>query len=74
MVNHLPRASLGHGARYRAPHSRGQAMIEYLVVTMLAALVLFVPSPLTGNMALADYLARAVRAFFRGYSFLLSVT
>ena len=54
--------------------SRGQGMIEYLIVTVLVALVLFVPTPLTGNMPLADHLARAVRSFFRGYSFLLSVT
>jgi len=49
-------------------------MIEYLIVTMLVALLLFVPTPLTNNMALADYLAQAVRSFFRGYSFLLSIT
>jgi hypothetical protein len=51
----------------------GQAMIEYLVVTVAVALVLFVPTPLTDNMPLADYLARAVRSFFRNYSFLMSV-
>jgi hypothetical protein len=48
-------------------------MIEYLVVTVAVALVLFVPTPLTDNMPLADYLARAVRSFFRNYSFLMSV-
>lgn len=57
-----------------AMRNRGQGMIEYLVVTALVALVLFVPTPLTDNMPLADHLARAVRSFFRGYSFLLSVT
>lgn len=54
--------------------SRGQGTIEYLIVTVLVALVLFFPTPLTNNMALADYMARAVRSLFRGYSFLLSVT
>lgn len=54
--------------------ARGQAMVEYLVVTAVVVAALFVPSPLTENMALADYLARAVRSFFRAYSFLLSVT
>lgn len=52
---------------------RGQAMIEYLVVTSTVALVLFIPTTLTNDMSLADYLARAVRAFFRSYSFMMSV-
>lgn len=54
--------------------THGQAMVEYLVVTAVLAVVMFVPSALTENMSLADYLARAVRSYFRGYSFLLSVT
>lgn len=54
--------------------THGQGMVEYLVALIMVALVLFTPNPLTDNMALADYLARAVRSFFRGYSFLLSVT
>ncbi|NHZ35287.1 MULTISPECIES: hypothetical protein [Massilia] len=53
---------------------RGQAMIEYLVVTSTVALVLFIPTALTNDMSLADYLARAVRAFFRSYSFMMSVS
>ena len=53
---------------------RGQAMVEYLIVTGVVAVALFVPTALTENMALADYLARAVRSFFRSYSFLLSVS
>lgn len=53
---------------------RGQAMVEYLIVTGVVAVALFVPTALTNNMALADYLARAVRSFFRSYSFLLSVS
>lgn len=53
---------------------QGQGMVEYLLVTILVALLLFIPSPLTDNLALADYLARAVRSYFRAYSFLLSVT
>lgn len=54
--------------------TRGQGLVEYLIVLIFVALLLFTPNPLTENMALADYLARAVRSFFRGYSFLLSVT
>jgi hypothetical protein len=54
--------------------ARGQGMVEYLIVTILVALLLFTPNPLTDNVALADYLARAVRSYFRGYSYLLSVT
>lgn len=53
---------------------RGQAMVEYLIVTAVVATALFVPTAMTDNMALADYLARAVQSFFRSYSFLLSVT
>lgn len=52
---------------------RGQALVEYIVIVGAVALVLFVPNPLTNNMAPADFLARAVRTFFRGYSFLISV-
>lgn len=70
MSNQLPVAWL----RQRLERARGQGMIEYLVATTLVSLLLFLPNPLTDNMALADYLARAVRSFFRGYSFLLSVT
>jgi hypothetical protein len=54
--------------------SGGQAMVEYLIVTGVVAAALFVPTALTENMALADYLARAVRSFFRSYSLLLSVS
>jgi hypothetical protein len=54
--------------------ARGQAMVEYLIALIFVALVLFTPNPLTDNVALADYLARAVRSYFRAYSFLLSVT
>ena len=59
------------GNRRRA--QRGQAMIEYLVIVGVVAVVLFTPSPITNNIAPADFLARAVRSFFRGYSFLISV-
>jgi Flp pilus assembly pilin Flp len=51
----------------------GQAMTEYLLLVGIVAIVLFTPSPLTNNVAPADFLARAVRSFFRGYSFLISV-
>lgn len=53
---------------------QGQGMVEYLIVTATVAMVLFIPNPLTDNMPLADYLARAVRSYFRAYSFLLSVS
>jgi hypothetical protein len=56
----------------RASH-RGQSMVEYMLIVFVVALVMFVPTPLTNNMAPADYLAYAVRSFFRGYSFLISV-
>ena len=59
--------------RCAAARQRGQAMIEYLIVTSAVAMVMFIPSPMTNNMSLADFLARAVRAFFRGYSFMVSV-
>lgn len=58
----------------RPTGNRGQAMIEYLVTTAAVSIVLFVPFDLTNHMSAADYLARAVRAFFRTYSFLLSVS
>jgi len=48
-------------------------MIEYLLLVGVVAVVLFTPSPITNNIAPADFLARAVRYFFRGYSFLISV-
>lgn len=48
-------------------------MVEYMLIVFVVALVMFVPTPLTNNMAPADYLAYAVRSFFRGYSFLISV-
>lgn len=62
------------GRSQSARRLRGQAMVEYLIVTAVVAAALFVPTPLTNNMALADFLARAVRSFFRSYSFLLSVS
>jgi len=52
---------------------RGQAMAEYLLIVGVVVLVVFVPTPLTHDMAPADLLARAVRTFFRGFSFLVSV-
>lgn len=54
--------------------ARGQAMIEYMIVTAAVGIVLFVPSSITDNLSVADYAARAVRTFFRAYSFLVSVS
>ena len=48
-------------------------MTEFLVITSVVALVMFVPSPLTNNTAPADYLANAFRFFFRGYSYLIAI-
>lgn len=59
------------GKQMRAQH--GQAMMEYVLLVGVVAVVLFTPSPITNNIAPADFLARAVRSFFRGYSFLISV-
>lgn len=56
-----------------SPCQRGHAMTEYILVTVVMALLLFVPQALSGNMPLAEYLARAVRCFFRAYSLLVSV-
>ena len=69
-MRHLPTFALPPVPGTR---QRGQAMIEYLVVTSTVVLVLFIPTALTNDMSLADYLARAVRAFFRSYSFMMSV-
>lgn len=60
-------------SRKRHRNHAGQGMIEYLLIVSVVALVMFVPTPVTNNMAPADYLALAIRSFFRGYSFLISV-
>ena len=57
----------------RNVQARGQGMVEYMLVTAIVTLVMFIPNPLTNNTPPADFLARAVRSFFRGYSFLISV-
>ncbi len=57
----------------RPLRANGQGMIEYLLVTAVVTLVMFIPNPLTNNTPPADFLARAVRSFFRGYSYLISV-
>ncbi|MFZ6816070.1 Flp family type IVb pilin [Undibacterium sp. Rencai35W] len=54
-------------------NERGQAMIEYIVVTGVMVLVMFTPHAITNNLSPAEYIAQAVRSFFRGYSFLVSV-
>lgn len=63
------------GLRLPAPRRcGGQAMIEYMIVTAAVGIVLFIPTAMTDNLSLADYLARSVRSFFRAYSFLVSVS
>jgi len=59
--------------RFKIKCQQGQAMAEYLIVTSAVGLVMFVPTSLTNNIAPADYLARAIQNFFRGFSFLMSV-
>lgn len=49
-------------------------MIEYMIVTAAVGIVMFTPTALTQDMSAAEYLARAVRTFFRAYSFLISVS
>ncbi len=53
-------------------HQRGQAMIEYVLVTLLVCLVLF--TPFAGGRSVAEQLALAIANFFRGYSFLVSIS
>lgn len=65
------RTTIGRGKRGHV--QGGQAMVEYLLIVGVLTVVLFTPSPITNNVAPADLLARAVRTFFRGYSFLISV-
>jgi hypothetical protein len=51
---------------------RGQAIAEYVIVTAFAAMALF--APIVGNQSVAERLARAVGNFFRGLSFIVSVS
>ncbi len=59
--------------RFTSYGQKGQAMVEYLIVTSAVGLVMFIPTSFTNNLAPADYLARAIQNFFRGFSFLMSV-
>jgi len=61
--------------RHTAWRSRqqGQALVEYALIMTLVGVVLFVPQSLTNNMSVAEYIARAVAAFFKAYSVLVSV-
>lgn len=61
------------GNSWLARQQNGQAMVEYILITTVIGLVMFIPSPLTNNTAPADHLANAVRFFFRGFSFLISI-
>jgi hypothetical protein len=58
--------------RRNAWRARGQTMVEYIVVTAFAAMALFLP--IVGNESVAEQLARAVGNFFRGLSFIVSVS
>ena len=51
---------------------KGQALTEYLICTAIMALALLVP---VGDSApVVTQLARAIRDFYRGFSFLLSIS
>jgi hypothetical protein len=52
-------------------HMRGQAMIEYVLITTAVAIVMFFP--FEGGVSPSEHLAFAFRNFFRGFSFLVSV-
>jgi hypothetical protein len=56
----------------RAARQRGQSMIEYIACVALALLTLFVP--IGGEPPVAEQLARAIANFFRGFSFLVSIS
>jgi hypothetical protein len=53
-------------------YQRGQAMIEYVLITIFVCLVLF--TPFAGGRSVAEQLALAIASFFRGYSFLVSIS
>jgi Flp pilus assembly pilin Flp len=57
----------------RMKRQAGVAMIEYTVVTVAIGIALLTPLSFTENMPPAEYLAKAVRAFFRAYSLMVSV-
>jgi Flp pilus assembly pilin Flp len=50
----------------------GQAMIEYVLITVLVCLVLF--TPFVGGRSVAEQLALAIANFFRGYAFLVAIS
>jgi hypothetical protein len=51
---------------------RGQAMTEYVLITVFVCLVLF--TPFAGGRSVAEQLALAIANFFRGYSFLVAIS
>ncbi len=56
----------------RKRNIQGQALVEYVVVTTTVGMALFLP--VVGNESVAEQLARAVGNFFRGLSFIISVS
>jgi hypothetical protein len=64
-------------SRELAPGARacqaGQVMVEYVLLTAVLAVVMLVPQAFTNNMPVGEYMAHALRAFFRAYTMLVSV-
>ncbi|MFJ2986287.1 hypothetical protein ACIPF8_00355 [Collimonas sp. NPDC087041] len=66
-------------AYHRAYAQSGQALMEYVVIVTMVAIVMFIPIPSVVGVpefvgkTPAEVLAFAFRNFFRGFSFLTSV-
>lgn len=52
----------------------GQAMVEYLVVSGLAAAALFVPTALTNNLTVPAFLLQSLKQFYQAFTFLISLS
>jgi Flp pilus assembly protein TadG len=52
---------------------RGQGMVEYAVIATVLVGALFVPVDLFGGKTGAQFLADAVRAFFRNLTYFISL-